>query len=160
MSNKGDYGAIPLGDGGDTTPRNTTNQFPSNSALVAEFFGTATLVQIGCGANCVATYLGALTGIWQAASVWTLGATLGIYISASRSGGHLNPAVTLAFALVRRDDFPMTSILPYWVAQLAGAFSAGVINLFLFTTAIKKFEADLGEGESLTSATAFGDYWR
>jgi glycerol uptake facilitator protein len=153
MSNKEDYESI---NGGDTrpTPPSTTN------ALVAEFFGTATLVQIGCGANCIGLYLGALVGMWQAASVWTLGAMLGIYISASRSGGHLNPAVTLAFALVRRDDFPMTSVLPYWVAQLAGAFSAAVLNLFLFTTAIKNFEADLEEGDALTSATTFGCYWR
>jgi glycerol uptake facilitator protein len=157
MSNKGDYGAI---EGGEIMPPSTPDRFPSMSALVAEFFGTATLVQIGCGANCIGLYLGALTGMWQAASVWTLGAMLGIYISASRSGGHLNPAVTLAFALVRRDDFPMTSVLPYWAAQLAGAFSAAVINLLLYTTAIKNFEADLGEGESLTSATTFGCYWR
>jgi glycerol uptake facilitator protein len=152
--NKGDYGAIP---GGDTTPPNAK---PLMSALLAEFFGTATLVQIGCGANCVALYLGALTGMWQAASVWTLGAMLGIYMSANRSGGHLNPAVTLAFALVRRDDFPMMSVLPYWAAQLAGASVAAVVNLALYATAIKNFEADLGDGEGLTSATAFGCYWR
>jgi glycerol uptake facilitator protein len=154
MSNKGDYGAIP---GGTTTP---PEPLPLKNKLVAEFFGTATLVQIGCGANCIATYLGALVGMWQAASVWTLGAMLGIYMSANRSGGHLNPAVTLAFAVVRKDDFPISNVLPYWAAQLAGAFVAAVVNLSLFTTAITNFEADLGEGEGLTSATTFGCYWR
>ena len=32
-------------------------------------------------------------------AVWALGATLAIYCTASISGGHLNPAVTLAFSL-------------------------------------------------------------
>jgi glycerol uptake facilitator-like aquaporin len=98
--------------------------------------------------------------MWQVAAIWTLGATLAIYISAAQSGGHLNPAVSLSFALVRPADFPMQSVLPYWIAQLLGAFAAGIINLLLFTTAIKKFEEDMEDDEILESAAAFGDYWR
>jgi glycerol uptake facilitator protein len=161
MSSKGDYGAIPHQEPSDRPTNSNRGGLPELKALVAEFFGTATLVQVGCGANCVATYLGALEGMWQVASMWTLAGMVGIYLSAAQSGGHLNPAVTLAFALVRRDDFPMQSVVPYWIAQLLGAFTGAMINLMLFTTSIAAFEADLGEDESLlTSAAAFGDYWR
>jgi glycerol uptake facilitator protein len=90
---------------------------------------------------------------------------LAIYISAAQSGGHLNPAVSLAFALVRQDDFPLQSVLPYWIAQLAGAFMAGAMNLFLFTTAISNYEAELlkvpkDNEDFLESGLAFGNYWR
>lgn len=38
------------------------------------------------------------------------------------SGAHMNPAVTLAFAVVRR--FPWKKVPVYWAAQLLGAFVA------------------------------------
>ena len=169
MSNaKGDYGSIPQGDDTEaqqqrreSLPVNNRGRFPDVNALAGEFFGTATLVQIGCAANCINILLGGMSGMWQVGAVWTLGAMMGIYISAAQSGGHLNPAVSLAFALVRPHDFPFQSVIPYWIAQLAGAFVAGVINIILFTTAIKNFEADLKHhSDILMSAAAFGDYWR
>ena len=160
-SSKGEYGAIPHQEHSDPPMNNNRGGLPELKALVAEFFGTATLVQAGCGANCVALYLGALEGMWQVASMWTLAGMVGVYLSAAQSGGHLNPAVTLAFALVRRQDFPMQSIIPYWITQLLRAFTGGMISLMLFTKAIAAFEAELGEDESvLESAKAFGDYWR
>lgn len=165
MDGKGDYGTIPQSEKQErreSLPINNRKRFPEIKALVAEFFGTATLVQVGCGANCVAILLGKMSGMWQVAAIWTLGAILGIYISAAQSGGHLNPAVSLSFALVRPADFPIQSVLPYWIAQLLGAFVAGLINLLLFTTVIGTFEEglDLEDGETLESASAFGNYWR
>ena len=135
----------------------------NKGALVSEFFGTATLVQIGCGANCIQLYLvqKSVAGQWQVTAIWMLAAILGIYISAPQSGGHLNPAVTLAFALVRPRDFPYKSVLPYWIAQLLGGMAAGLINIMLFTTAILSYEQHGSKKESgLKSAAAFGDYWR
>lgn len=102
--------------------------------------------------------------MFQIGAVWALGATLGIYCTASISGGHLNPGVTLAFSLVRRNDFPIRNVLPYWTAQLLGAMLAGCINLSLFHVAIRHFEKKQGlvrgSEESINSAAAFGDYWR
>lgn len=72
--------------------------------------------------------------------LWTIGATLGIYSAASISGGHLNPAVTLAFALVRPSAFPLRKVLPYWGAQTVGALLAGLTNLLLFHQAIVDWE--------------------
>lgn len=45
-------------------------------------------------------------------------------------GGHLNPAVTIAFSVNK--NFPTKEILPYIFSQLTGAFSASIILKFLF----------------------------
>ena len=170
---KKNYESIPLisqNDAEGTTAATATATNSSGTrrsggidkrALVAEIFGTATLVQIGCGANCVSTYLDdGMVGMWQIGAVWTLGAMIGIYSSAAQSGGHINPAVTLAFALVRRDDFSLGQVIPYWVAQLIGAMIGAFINNILFTTAISNYEEELKGDSLLESATPFGDYWR
>lgn len=133
------------------------------NSLMGELVGTATLVQIGCGGVCSALYLGTMDGLWEEAAIWVLGATLAVYIAAPLSGAHLNPAVTLSFAIIRPDAFHFINVIPYWFAQLLGGFLAGAINLVLFDKAIRNFEAenDLVRGvhPSHKSAAAFGNYW-
>jgi aquaporin Z len=45
-----------------------------------------------------------------------------VYAGGRISGGHYNPAVTLAAAI--RGAMPYAQILPYWIAQVAGAVAA------------------------------------
>ena len=45
-----------------------------------------------------------------------------VYAGGRISGGHYNPAVSLAAAI--RGALPYAQILPYWVAQVAGAVAA------------------------------------
>ena len=52
---------------------------------------------------------------------------MGCYVAAGVTGAHLNPAVTLALAVHRK--FPWTKVLPYSVAQIAGAFVASAVVL-------------------------------
>ena len=98
-------------------------------ACVAEFIGTFGLVFAGTGAIMVndlsggqVTHLGiGLTfGLIVAAMVFATGHI---------SGAHINPAVTLAFALCRH--FPWKRVPFYIVAQLAGAIAAGLTLLGL-----------------------------
>ncbi len=130
-------------------------------ALLGEYCGTFILVFFGVGAVNAAVVAGAHSGLWQVAIVWAFGVTLGIYAAAALSGAHINPAITVAFALY--DRFPWTRVLPYWVAQTAGAACASLVLYGMFAEAIVEFERQHGllrggPGSEL-SAMVFGEYF-
>ena len=130
---------------------------------VAEVVGTYLLVLFGTGSVAAAVLTGAQVGLWQVAVVWGFGVTLAIYTTAAISGAHLNPAVSLAFAIFRREEFPAVRLLPYWASQLVGGVLGGLTILWLFGSFITEFEAvnDLVRGEpgSQLSAMVFGEYF-
>ena len=136
---------------------------PLWSACVAESLGTFILVLFGIGSVAAAVFTGAQIGLWQVAVVWGFGVTLAIYVSGAVSGAHLNPAVSLAFAIFRSDQFPLNRLFAYWGAQLIGAVIAGVVVLILFNPFIERFETEngivRGEVGSQRSAMAFGEYF-
>ena len=92
-----------------------------------------------------------------------LGVGLSIYCTAFISSAHLNPAMTLAFAIVRPKVFSWKKIVPYISAQLLGGFCAGGVLYGLYRHAIAQFEADhdivRGENRSEYSAMVFGEYF-
>lgn len=52
-----------------------------------------------------------------------------VYAGGHVSGGHYNPAVTLAVWL--RGRCATKDVLPYWIAQILGAFAASYLALYL-----------------------------
>ena len=132
-------------------------------ACLAEVIGTYLMVTIGTGSVAAAVLTGAQAGVWQVAAVWGFGVTIAIYVTAAVSGAHLNPAVSLAFAIFRRASFPYTRLAPYWISQLAGAVLAGLTVLWLFGPFIVRFEAVnglvRGAAGSQHSAMVFGEYF-
>jgi len=129
----------------------------------AEATGTFLLVLFGTGSVAASVFTGAQVGLWQVAAVWGFGVTIAIYTTAAVSGAHLNPAISLAFALSRHDDFPPRKLAIYWASQLAGAIIAGIVVLLAFGPFISNFEEkndiDRGEAGSELSAMAFGEYF-
>ncbi|MEM1109725.1 MAG: MIP family channel protein [Planctomycetota bacterium] len=129
--------------------------------LSGEFVGTFLLVLFGTGVVHVAVFTGAMAGLGQVAFVWGLGVALAIYATAAVSGAHLNPAVTLAFAVFR--GFSWKDVGPYIVAQVAGAFAAAATLFGLFQNWIARFERanEIARGEpgSQRSAMAYGEYF-
>ncbi|MGW4793800.1 MIP/aquaporin family protein [Nonomuraea sp. MG754425] len=101
-----------------------------NGELIAEFAGTMVLVLFGAGvvAQVIAGGLGDHDSI---AWAWGIGVMLGVYVAGRTTGAHLNPAVTLGFALFR--GFPWPKVLPYVVAQTAGAFVAALLVRWNYT---------------------------
>lgn len=143
--------------------RGGRHRFSLWDQCVAEAVGTGLIVIFGVGVVCTATLTGSASGLWQVASVWGFGVALAILCTASVSGAHLNPAVSLAFALFRPDDFPWHKLLPYWAAQYTGGVVGGAINLALFGPLFSSLEARQGivrgEAASVVTASAFGEYF-
>ncbi len=136
---------------------------PLGHACAAEVVGTFLLVLFGTGSVAAAVMTEAQVGLWQVAVVWGFGVTLAIYATAAVSGAHLNPAVTLAFAILRPESFPRHRVLPYWGAQVAGGILAGAVVLAVFSPFIDRFEEQRGivrgEPGSEASAMIFGEYF-
>ncbi len=132
-------------------------------AVVAEAVGAYLLVLFGTGSVAAAVLTGAQAGLWQVAVVWGFGVALAIFVSARHSGAHLNPAVTLAFALTRRGAFPWSRVPLYWVAQLGGAMLAGATVAAVFWPFLLRFEARegllRGQPGSERAAMVFGQYF-
>src|SRR4030088_3408285 len=103
--------------------------------LEGEIFGPMILLLFGAGvvAQVVAANLGNHDSI---AWAWGFGVVFGVYVSGQLSGGHINPAVTIALAAFQ--GFPWRKVLPYVVAQTAGAFVAALIVRFSYADWIDK----------------------
>ena len=74
---------------------------------------------------------------WGVCIAWGLAVTIAIYTTASISGCHANPAVTLALACFRK--FSWSKVLPYCVAQVFGGFLGAGIVYVLFSPVIDQF---------------------
>ena len=66
---------------------------------------------------------------------WGFAVMLGIYVAGAISGAHINPAVTFGMAVTGR--LPWGKVLPYWLAQVLGAFVAGGILWFVYQGALQ-----------------------
>jgi glycerol uptake facilitator protein len=116
--------------------------------LVAEFLGTFVLILFGNGvvamvilfpsSDPAAVVHGGYTNITIG---WGLAVTMGVYIAGKISGGHLNPAVTLALAIFR--GFPWKKVAPYSVMQTAGAFFAAALVYKNYLPAFHQFDPQL-----------------
>jgi glycerol uptake facilitator protein len=111
--------------------------------LSAEFAGTMILILFGVGVVAQVVAGGALTdpagGLGNHDSIawaWGLGVTLGVYLAARLSGAHLNPAVTLTLAAFK--GFPWKKVVPYALAQTAGAFAAALLVRWNYTEVLAK----------------------
>ena len=140
--------------------------------LIAEFLGTMILILFGVGvvAQVVTNPDGAMGDHDSIAWAWGIGVILGVYVAGRISGGHINPAVTIALATFK--GFPWRKVAPYCLAQTAGAFVAAIIVRFVYADLIARIDpnhtiASQGiystlpgnnvEGANVTIATAFFD---
>ncbi len=107
-------------------------------ALGAEFIGTFWLVFGGCGSAILAAAFPEL-GIGFSGVSLAFGLTVltMAYAVGGISGGHFNPAVSLGLALADRDAWK--SLVPYWLAQVAGAIVAAAA-LFAIASGKPGFE--------------------
>lgn len=95
---------------------------------LGEFIGTLVLVLLGDGvvAGVSLAKTKANGAGWIAITLgWGFAVTLGVYASGFLGPAHLNPAVTIGFAVIGK--FPWTSVGPFIAAQMLGAFVGAVL---------------------------------
>jgi len=92
--------------------------------LAAEFLGTFAFVFFGEGAICAEQFLHGTGGMGLLGVALAHGLAIGVMVCALGhvSGGHFNPAVTLAFWVTKRLN--TMEVLGYWIAQLLGGIAA------------------------------------
>jgi len=100
--------------------------------VFAEAWGTFLLVMVATGANVVATKSNGAVTLGMAVVAPGLMVMAIIYFMGTVSGAHLNPAVTLAFAL--RKNFPWRRVPGYIFAQIIGGIAAAFFLKTLFGT--------------------------
>ncbi len=124
------------------------------SGIVGEVIGTFILVFIGCGSVVAATvfnqkgstidgsastYIG---GVAPVAVAWLVAVALAIYVGATLSGAHFNPAITIALAATGRH--PWRRVPTYLGAQLVGAFLGAASLVLLFGSSMKSYAKTQG----------------
>lgn len=115
--------------------------------------GTFVLVVLGdcCVAQVVLS--GTASGDFFTINVgYGLGVVFGVMVSGGLSGGHINPAVSVAMALFGKMDWALVPV--YIVAQYSGAFFAAITVFCVYRNAI-----DLHDPErTLATAGIFATY--
>src|SRR2546421_9193925 len=120
--------------------------------LIAELIGTFAFVFIGAGSIITNTLTHGAIGLLGIALAHGLALAIVITIFAATSGGHINPAVTIAMLVTRRIA-PLLGLL-YIVAQLVGATLAGLLLQAIYPQAVWQ-AAQLGT-PSLAPGVSFG----
>lgn len=139
--------------------------------LVAEFVGTFILIAFGDGVVAMAVAALNQSGrgnlIFDASGDWLLIAwgwgfavCFAVYVAGGVSGAHINPAVTLGFALKR--GFPWAKVVPYWIAQVLGAFVGAALVYFNYRYAIISYDhvhhITRGDPNSVTTYSIFATF--
>jgi glycerol uptake facilitator protein len=117
--------------------------------LVAELVGTFVLICFGDGVVAMAvaalnqsgrgSQIFAASGDWLIiAWGWGFAVAFAVYVAGGISGAHINPAVTVAFAL--RRGFPWRKVPGYIAAQVIGAFLGALLVYIVYKAAIDSYE--------------------
>lgn len=121
------------------------NLFPE---LVAEFLGTMLILLLGGGVVASVQLFGKGVpgelvngGATNINLAWGLAVAFAVALSGKISGGHLNPAVTLSFAIFR--GFEWVKVAPYMLAQTLGAFCGSALVFLAYRPAFLKQDPGL-----------------
>jgi len=118
------------------------NVYSLSQRLTAEFLGTLWLVLGGCGSVVLAAAFPQVgIGLLGVALAFGLSVLTMAYAVGHVSGGHFNPAVTCGLCTAHR--FPAKDVVPYIIAQVAGAIvGAGI--LYVIATGKAGFNVTAG----------------
>jgi len=125
-------------------PRRTEawHQKPLAREAAAEFLGTFVLIVFGAGVVAQVVLSRGTAGNYLSINLaWGLAVTMGVFVAGGVTGAHLNPAVTVALAVHRQ--FPWRKVVPYSIAQMAGAFTAAAAVFLVYREAFSNFDGGI-----------------
>ena len=109
------------------------------NGFIGEFLGTMILIVLGVGTGAginLKTSYARNAGWLFVTLAWGMAVTFGVYVAGSFGAqGHLNPAVTIGFALF--GFFPWSQVLPYLLGQFLGAFVGAVLVIIQYGAQFK-----------------------
>lgn len=122
--------------------------------VLAEFAGTFLLLTFGDGSVAQSVLSNGSKGDFFSIN-WGYGIAvmMGVYATLGVSGGHLNPAVTVAMAAVGKLDYK--KIPAYLIGQYTGAFLGAAV---VFATYYEKISVLEVEGLTMSTAGIFATY--
>ncbi len=103
------------------------------NAFVAEIVGTALLITLGNGvvANVVLNKTKGNSGGLIAITIgWSMAVFVGVFTTASVSGAHLNPAVTIGLAVIGKFEWAL--VPGYLLAQLIGSMIGALLVWIIY----------------------------
>lgn len=98
---------------------------------ISEVIGTFAIVFFGCGAITLSSQLSLKDEVLFIPLIFGAVVSVMIYALGHISGAHFNPAVTIAFAAVKR--FPKSEVILYIVSQVLGAILGSLAINFIFS---------------------------
>ncbi|KAJ1259517.1 hypothetical protein BS78_10G162300 [Paspalum vaginatum] len=101
-----------------------------NQELIAEFLATFFLIFAGCGVVTVNAKNGGMATFPGVAVVWGMTVMAMIYAVGHVSGAHMNPAVTVGFAISGR--FPWRKVPAYMAVETVAATAASLMLRLMF----------------------------
>ena len=138
---------------------------------LSEFLGTFVLILFGDGVVAMAVAAlnqsGRGTKIFDASGDWLIigfgwffAVTLAVYVAGGISGAHINPAVTISFAL--RRGFAWSKVPGYIVAQVVGAFVGALVVYIVYKAAIDSYDTanhiTKGQANSVPTYSIFATF--
>ncbi|PWA72423.1 major intrinsic protein, Aquaporin-like protein [Artemisia annua] len=155
MSFRGDHLEEGKSAKGQSPRRNDVSTFWSSPEVVvltqkvfAEIVGTYFLMFIGCGSFVVDKKYGSVTFPGMCVA-WGLVIMVMVYSVGHISGAHLNPSVTITFAIFRQ--FPYSQVPSYIAGQLLGSLLASATVYMLFDVEQKYFFGTVPNGSNVRS---------
>ena len=132
------------------------NEYSLAQKMTAEFLGTLWLVLCGCGSAVLAAAFPEVgIGLVGVSLAFGLSVLTMAYAVGHVSGGHFNPAVTVGLCTAHR--FLGKDVLPYVIAQVAGAICGAAI-LFFIASGKLGFDASSGFAANGYDANSPGGY--
>jgi len=106
--------------------------------IFGEFIGTMLFLIIALGS--VAQLVLGGGSFFDICIAFAIGAAIGIYAAKNLSGGHVNPAATLALCITGRAEWAELGF--YWIGQYLGAFAAAAVVFVTYIEGIASIDPD------------------